>query len=79
MAEGPPASGFSALSGAAALKAEKRELRTAIAGLEREGSSRRSGDAPIRQLNRLAKVALPPGPGHPVPPGASLSTARADW
>jgi hypothetical protein len=36
--------------GATALKAENRELRAEIAGLEREGGGRRSGDAPIREL-----------------------------
>ena len=45
--------------GAAALKAENRELRAEIAGLEREGAGRRSGDAPIRELTRLAEIALP--------------------
>lgn len=36
--------------GVAALKAENRELRAEIAGLEREGTDRRNGDAPIREL-----------------------------
>jgi anti-sigma regulatory factor (Ser/Thr protein kinase) len=51
--------------GAAALKAENRELRAEIAGLEREGTGRRSGDAPIRGLTRLAEIALPAGPRAP--------------
>ena len=51
--------------GAAALKAENRELRAEIAELEREGPGRRSGDAPIRELTRLAEIALPPGPRAP--------------
>ena len=51
--------------GAAALKVENRELRAEIAGLERAETRRRSGDAPIRELTRLAEVALPPGPRAP--------------
>jgi anti-sigma regulatory factor (Ser/Thr protein kinase) len=51
--------------GAAAVKAENRELRAEIAGLEREGTGRRSGDAPIRELTRLADIALPPGSRAP--------------
>lgn len=51
--------------GAAALKVENRELRAEIAGLEREGARRRGGDAPVRELTRLAEIALPPGPRAP--------------
>jgi anti-sigma regulatory factor (Ser/Thr protein kinase) len=51
--------------GAAALKAENRELRAEIAGLEREASGRRTGDVPIRELTRLAEIAIPPGPRAP--------------
>ena len=51
--------------GAAALKAENRELRAEIAGLERERAGRRSGDAPIRELTRLAEIALPTGSRAP--------------
>jgi anti-sigma regulatory factor (Ser/Thr protein kinase) len=51
--------------GAAALKAENRELRAHIAGLEREAHGRRSGDAPLRQLTRLAEIALPRGSRAP--------------
>jgi len=51
--------------GAAALKAENRELRTEIAGLERKAEGRRSGDASIRALSRLAEIALPIGPRAP--------------
>jgi anti-sigma regulatory factor (Ser/Thr protein kinase) len=51
--------------GVAALKAENRELRAEIAGLEREAAGRRSGDVPIRELTRLAEIALPPGPRAP--------------
>jgi anti-sigma regulatory factor (Ser/Thr protein kinase) len=52
-------------SGAAALKAENRGLRAEIAGLEREVSGRRNADAPIRELGRLAEIALPIGSGAP--------------
>jgi anti-sigma regulatory factor (Ser/Thr protein kinase) len=51
--------------GAAAFKAENRELRAEIAGLEREAAGRRRGDVPIRELTRLAEIALPPGPRAP--------------
>jgi anti-sigma regulatory factor (Ser/Thr protein kinase) len=51
--------------GAAALKAENRELRAEIAGLERERAGRHSGDAPIRELTRLAEIALPTGSRAP--------------
>ena len=51
--------------GAAALKAENRELRAEIAGLERAGARRHNGDAPIRELTRLAEISLPPGPRAP--------------
>jgi anti-sigma regulatory factor (Ser/Thr protein kinase) len=47
--------------GAEALKVENRELRAEIAGLERAETRRRSGDAPIRDLTRLAEIGLPPG------------------
>jgi len=50
--------------GAAALKAENRELRAEIAGLEHEAAGRRS-DVPIRDHTRLAEIALPPGPRAP--------------
>jgi anti-sigma regulatory factor (Ser/Thr protein kinase) len=52
-------------SGAAALKAENRGLRAEIAGLEREASDRRSGDAPIDELGRLTEIALPSGSRAP--------------
>jgi anti-sigma regulatory factor (Ser/Thr protein kinase) len=48
----------------AALKAENRELRAEIAGLERERTGR-SGDAPIQELTKLTEIALPPGPRAP--------------
>ena len=51
--------------GVAALKAENRELRAEIAGLEREGASRRSADAPIREFTRLAEITLPTGSRAP--------------
>ena len=51
--------------GVSALKVENRELRAEIAGLERAETRRRSGDAPIRELTRLAEIALPPGPRAP--------------
>jgi anti-sigma regulatory factor (Ser/Thr protein kinase) len=51
--------------GAAALKAENRELRAEIAGLERESAGRGRGDVPIRELTRLAEIALPPCPRAP--------------
>jgi anti-sigma regulatory factor (Ser/Thr protein kinase) len=51
--------------GVAALKAENRELRAEIAELERDGAGRRNGDAPTRELTRLAEIALPPGPRAP--------------
>jgi histidine kinase-like protein len=51
--------------GVAALKVENRELRAEIAGLERAQTRTRSGDAPIRELTRLAEIDLPPGPRAP--------------
>jgi anti-sigma regulatory factor (Ser/Thr protein kinase) len=51
--------------GVAALKVENRELRAEIAGLERAETRSRSGDAPIRELTRLAEIDLPPGPRAP--------------
>jgi anti-sigma regulatory factor (Ser/Thr protein kinase) len=51
--------------GTAALKAENRELRAEIAGLEPEGRGRPGGDAPIRGPGTLAEIALPPGPRAP--------------
>jgi anti-sigma regulatory factor (Ser/Thr protein kinase) len=44
---------------------ENRELRTEIAGLECAGTSRRSGDAPIRELTSLGEIALPTGSRAP--------------
>ena len=51
--------------GAAALKAENRELRAEIAALERKASGRRGGDAPMNELAALAEIALPAGPRAP--------------
>jgi len=55
--------------GAAALKAENQQLRAEIAGLEPAGTSRRSGDAAIRQFGKLAEITLPTAPAPLALPG----------
>jgi anti-sigma regulatory factor (Ser/Thr protein kinase) len=51
--------------GAAALKAENRDLRAELAGRERAPSASRSGGAPPRELGRLTEIGLPAGSGAP--------------
>jgi anti-sigma regulatory factor (Ser/Thr protein kinase) len=51
--------------GAAALKAENRELRAEIAGLQPRTPTRRSDDTPIHQFGMLAEIALPTGSAAP--------------
>jgi anti-sigma regulatory factor (Ser/Thr protein kinase) len=51
--------------GAAALKAENKDLRAEIAGLQPAARSHRSDDAPDLQFGRLAEIALPTGSGAP--------------
>jgi anti-sigma regulatory factor (Ser/Thr protein kinase) len=60
--------------GATALKAENRQLRAELAERRPVASSRRSGDAPVRELGELAEVELPAGSG--APGAARLVTAH---
>ena len=50
--------------GAAALKAENRQLRAELAD-RRPMAGRRGGDAPVRDLGELAEIELPAGAGAP--------------
>jgi signal transduction histidine kinase len=51
--------------GAAALKAENRDLRAEIAGLQPAAASRGSGDPAIRPFGKLAEIAVPACSGAP--------------
>src|SRR5688572_7592420 len=51
--------------GAAALRAENRDLRAQVAGLQPAAPSGRGGDPAIREPGKLAEVALPHGSTAP--------------